>query len=227
MLEKFLKKIKHIAKKLVLYVFIAFFILPVIYIFLLNWMNPIFTPLMMQRTIQGYAYDQDWRELSEISDVLKKAVIAAEDNKYCMHSGFDYKALKSQISNALKGKRSAGASTLSMQTAKNLFLLPTRSYLRKIIEAYYTVWLELLLDKQRIFELYLNIAEFGQGVYGAASASQYYFKKDVKSLSLNEATRLVTVLPGPLYKMPKHGKKARVYRIRVTQLAPKYFSCVL
>ncbi len=160
------------------------------------------TPLMLIRAVEGHGLTQDWVPLSEISPHLQRAVIAAEDGKFCTHGGFDWEAVDTAMQRMRRGGSLHGASTISMQTAKNLFLWPNRTFFRKGAEAYITVWLETLLGKKRILELYLNVIEFGPGIYGAEAAAQHYFGVNAKDLSRTQAAQLAAVLPGPLTRRP-------------------------
>ncbi|MFT3996336.1 MAG: monofunctional biosynthetic peptidoglycan transglycosylase [Asticcacaulis sp.] len=175
------------------------------------------TFLMIQRIFEGKGYHHEWVPSSRISDNLKVAVIAAEDAKFCTHYGFDMNAIeKAQRSNA-RGKKVRGGSTISQQTAKNAFLWPQRSWVRKGVEAYYTLLIETLWPKERIMEVYLNSAEWGPGIYGAEAASQYWFGKSAADLSAAEASRLAAILPSPLkWKAAQSGKyvKRRSGKIR-------------
>lgn len=161
-----------------------------------------FTPLMLIRLTEGYGIDKDWTSLDRISPNLQRAAMASEDAKFCLHDGFDWDAVEQNMDKLQRGKKSKGASTISMQTAKNLFLWPNRSFVRKGVEAYLTVWLEFLLPKQRILEIYLNVAEWGKGVYGAEAASQHYFGVPAAKLSPRQAALLAVSLPSPLRYNP-------------------------
>jgi monofunctional biosynthetic peptidoglycan transglycosylase len=157
------------------------------------------TPLMLLRLAQGYGIDKSWRGLDRISPFLLKAVIAGEDQKFCLHRGFDGEAIEAAWERYQSGSSKLyGASTISMQTAKNVFLWPGRDWLRKGLEAYFTALIELAWGKQRIIEVYLNVVEWGPGIYGAEAASEHYFKKSAVELSPHEAVRLAAVLPDPL-----------------------------
>ncbi|AAN56718.1 monofunctional biosynthetic peptidoglycan transglycosylase [Shewanella oneidensis MR-1] len=138
-----------------------------------------------------------WRSLEQISPELQLAVIAAEDQKFAGHSGFDLDAISSAIEYNQKGKKVRGASTLSQQAAKNLFMWSSRSFIRKGIEAWFTLLMELIWDKARILEVYLNIVEFGPGIYGAEAASKHYFGKSAAKLTRYEASLLAAALPNP------------------------------
>lgn len=141
---------------------------------------------------------KDWESLSNISPNMKLAVIAAEDQLFYDHYGFDFVAIKKAIRNNEKGRRLKGGSTISQQTAKNAFLLPHRNYLRKGLEVYFTMLIELIWSKDRIVEVYLNVIEFGNGIYGVEAASQHYFKKSASRLTKDEASLLASVLPNPI-----------------------------
>lgn len=140
---------------------------------------------------------QQWVPLDKISKAMQLAVIAAEDQKFPHHYGIDLQAIEQAVNARQQGKRLRGASTLSQQTAKNLFLWPARSYIRKGLELWFTGWMELILGKQRILELYLNIVEFGPGVYGVEAAAHHYFKRPAAKLANTQAARLAAVLPNP------------------------------
>lgn len=163
---------------------------------------PPVTPLMVIRAVEGYGLSKDWQPLARISPHLQRAVIAAEDAKFCQHWGFDWDAIDNAIDRYEAGGKVLGASTISMQTAKNVFLWPGRTFLRKGIEAYLTVYLEALWPKDRILEVYLNIVELGPGLYGAEAASRRYFGKSAAALSAREAALLAAVLPDPLDRNP-------------------------
>jgi monofunctional glycosyltransferase len=160
-------------------------------------LSPPLTPLMVIRSYQGEGTDYRWVPLAEVAPTLIRAVIASEDQKFCQHGGFDRDALAEAWQAYQEGGRARGASTITMQTAKNLFLWPGRSMIRKGLEAYFTVLLELLWPKARILEAYLNVAEFGPGIYGAEAAAQRFFGKRASALTAAEAARLAAVLPNP------------------------------
>jgi monofunctional biosynthetic peptidoglycan transglycosylase len=183
------------------------------------------TPLMVLRLAQGEGLRKDWVSLDEVAPALPQAVIAAEDNRFCDHFGFDWGELEEQIDALLAGERARGASTISMQTAKNLFLWPGRDLVRKVLEAWLTPQVELLLPKRRIVEVYLNVAEFGPGIYGAEAAARAYFDKPASALSTREAALLAAVLPSPRSWSPARPTpyiqgRARTIRTRIDQLGP-------
>ncbi len=164
---------------------------------------PPFTPLMLIRGIQGmsegggFVMRKDWQPLEKISPYLVQAVIASEDQKFLSHSGFDLEAISKAYTSNRMGKKQRGASTISQQTAKNVFLWPTSSYFRKAVEVYFTLLIELVWSKERIMEVYLNVAEFGPGIYGAEQAARSYFHKPASNLTKREAAILAAVLPAP------------------------------
>jgi monofunctional biosynthetic peptidoglycan transglycosylase len=157
------------------------------------------TPLMLIRGVEGYGIAKEWRSLDQISPHLVRAVIASEDAKFCTHHGFDWDAIREAWRRYRQGTgRLRGASTISMQTAKNVFLWPGRDWPRKGLEAYFTVLIELAWGKERIIETYLNVVEWGPGIYGAEAASQFHFHKPAAALTADEAAHLAAVLPDPL-----------------------------
>lgn len=167
------------------------------------------TPLMLQRLVEQGTNGKelrlykDWVSLDEISPKLQQAVMASEDQKFDEHFGFDVEAIqKATKYNERHTKRKRGASTISQQTAKNVFLLPTRSWIRKGFEVYFTFLIEALWPKKRIMEVYLNVIEMGDGVYGAEAAAQTYFHKPASKLSASQAALIAAIIPSPLrYKL--------------------------
>ncbi|MDI1321451.1 MAG: monofunctional biosynthetic peptidoglycan transglycosylase [Algoriphagus sp.] len=167
------------------------------------------TPLMVIRLVEQ-TFDsekkirlyKDWVPMSEISRHAPQAVFAAEDQKFLTHKGFDFEAMEKAWENNKKGKRIKGASTITQQTVKNVFLWPSRSYLRKGLEAYFTVLVELLWPKERIMEVYLNVIEMGDGIYGIEAASQAYYNKPAAKLNRNQAAMIAAVLPNPIRWTP-------------------------
>lgn len=155
------------------------------------------TFLMAQRALEGEAVRYDWTPIERISPHLVRAVIGAEDSRFCRHEGFDLEAIGKALDEAERGGRLRGASTISQQTAKNAFLWNGRSWVRKGLEAGYTVLIEALWPKQRIMEMYLNIAEWGDGIFGAEAAARARFGKSAAELTPYEAALLAAVLPNP------------------------------
>lgn len=163
---------------------------------------PPVTFLMAKRALEGEGLSRRWRSLDDISPRLVEAVIAAEDSTFCRHRGFDMKAIEQALkANARAEKRGSGrirgGSTISQQTAKNVFLWPGRDWIRKGLEAGYTVLIETVWGKRRIMEVYLNVAEWGPGVYGAEAAARHWFDKGADELTPREAARLAAILPSP------------------------------
>ena len=196
----------------------VFFLTSTFLVALYGAVAPPLTPLMLIRAVLGDGLNRDWKSYDEISPHLIRAVIAAEDARFCEHAGFDWREIENAWNAFRRGRELRGASTITMQTAKNLFLWPGRSYLRKGLEAYFVVLLELALDKQRIVELYVNVAEWGPGVYGAEAAAQAYFKKPAAGLTRREAALLAAVLPNPRLWSPARPT-ASVVRKTATILA--------
>ncbi|MBV2134123.1 monofunctional biosynthetic peptidoglycan transglycosylase [Pseudomonas sp. MAP12] len=175
----------------------------VLLVLLLRWLPPPGSALMVERKVESWIDGQpidlqrDWRPWAELPDDLKVAVIAAEDQRFAEHWGFDMTAIRAALAHNERGGSLRGASTLSQQVAKNLFLWSGRSWLRKGLEAWFTVLIETLWPKQRILEVYLNSAEWGTGVFGAEAAAQHHFGKGAPYLSSQQASLLAAVLPNP------------------------------
>jgi len=186
-------------------------ILPHFLIFFYKFVNPPLTPLMVQRFSQQLFskerplnFERDYVSIDDISPNLVNAVVASEDGNFMRHKGFEIPMMKQAYRENQKGRRIRGGSTISMQTAKNAFLPHRRSMVRKAFEAYFTQWIEWIWGKKRIMEVYLNIIEFGDGIYGAEAASQHYFGHSAKELTRNEAAQLAVTLPSPLKRNPAH-----------------------
>ncbi len=183
---------------------------PAFLILVFRVIDPPVTPLMLIRLIEGHGHDHDWVPADAIAGHLADAVIAAEDNRFCEHGGVDWQAVGEAWRDWQGGERLRGASTITMQTAKNLFLWPDRGWLRKALEAWLTVQIELLWPKQRILEVYLNIAEWGPGIYGAEAAARRHFGREAATLTLGEAGLLATALPNPLGRAAGQPNSAHV-----------------
>lgn len=169
-----------------------------------RWINPPITPLMISRAISGADINKKWVPLEEISPNLVRASIASEDNNYLGHRGFDLGAIYDAIDEHNRGKRQRGASTISQQTAKNVFLWSGKSWIRKGCEVYFTFLIEHLWGKERIMEVYLNVIEMGNGVYGAEAAAQYYFGRSAAKLTQRQAALIVAAYPNPRQRDPAH-----------------------
>jgi monofunctional biosynthetic peptidoglycan transglycosylase len=181
--------------------------------------------LMVIRAIENKAagkevyFSHDWEPIENLSMNLQKAVITSEDGTFRTHNGFDFNALQKAYKNNERGRRIKGGSTISQQTAKNVFLWQGRSYFRKGLEAYFTVLIELIWGKERIMEVYLNSIEMGDGIYGAQAATQYWYRKDASSLTPMQAAGIAAILPNPRkYKATGsssyiNNRKARIVRV--------------
>ena len=199
-----LRKVFRIIFKIILW----FFILSIGSTIIFRWVPIPVTPLMIKRCVEQkmdgkpMKLQKDWVSLDEIAPSMQLAVVCSEDQNFLMHFGFDFKALKKAMVNNNKGKKLRGGSTISQQTAKNVYLWDGRNYVRKAFEVYFTLLIEVFWSKERIMEVYLNVIEFGDGIYGAEAAAQHYFKKPALKLSREEAAILATLLPSPR----KYGK---------------------
>ncbi|PZX58033.1 monofunctional biosynthetic peptidoglycan transglycosylase [Algoriphagus chordae] len=209
-----------------------FFVLSIGLTLLYRFVPVPITPLMVIRVFEQ-AFDsekevrlsKDWVPISEISKHAPQAVYASEDQKFLDHHGFDFEAMEKAWENNKKDKRVKGASTITQQTVKNVFLWQSRTYLRKGLEAYFTVLVELMWPKERIMEVYLNVIEMGDGIYGIEAASQEYFTKPAAKLSRNQAALIAAVLPNPRRWSPAKptpyiiGRQAWILR-QMNNLAP-------
>lgn len=182
---------------------ILFFVTSIVWVILARFIPVYLTPLMIIRSVEAVAAgempsnEKDWVSIDEISPNMINAVIASEDNLFMTHYGFSFNDIGKAIKHNKKGKRIRGGSTISQQTAKNVFLWPDRSYLRKGLEAYFTVLIELAWSKERIMEVYLNVIETGDGVYGVEAASQKFFNKSASKLTKSQAALIAASLPNP------------------------------
>lgn len=179
-------------------IFLWLFIFQLFYIILLKWVNPPITVTQLVSWVSGHGLKRDYVRSSSISPNAKLAVIAAEDQLFPDHSGFDWKSIKKAMKyNEKKPGRIRGASTISQQVAKNVFLWQGRSWLRKGLEVYFTFMIELIWGKKRILEMYLNVVEMGEGVFGIEMAAKKYFNKLAKNLTRQEAAMIAACLPNP------------------------------
>jgi monofunctional glycosyltransferase len=190
---------------------IATIIIPLVWVIIYRFVPIPGTFLMAQRAIEGLDTRRNPVSLRQISPNLVRSVIASEDAKFCTHSGFDWKAMRIAMKSNERGRKLRGGSTISQQTAKNVFLWPQRSYVRKGLEAGFTGLIELLWPKRRIMEAYLNVAEFGPGIFGAEAGALTHFKKHAKDLTPLEAARLAAILPSPKQYSPTRPS-ARIAR---------------
>lgn len=183
---------------------IFFFILTVLIVFAMRWINPVTSSIMIQRQVSSFLNGNfdlvkyRWVNYDDVSKYLPIAFVAAEDQNFPNHFGFDFKQIEKAIKQNKRGKRLRGASTITQQVAKNLFLWEGKSFIRKGIEAYFTILIELLWDKKRILEVHINIAELGEDIFGVGIASLIYFNKPPSKLTLSQAALLAAVLPNPI-----------------------------
>jgi len=192
--KQFLLKLWKWSKK----IFIWFFIFQLFYIILLKWVNPPITVTQLTSWISGHRLKRDYVSRKNISPQARLAVIASEDQLFPDHNGFDWKSIKKAIEyNKRKPGRIRGGSTISQQVAKNVFLWQGRSWIRKGLEAYFTFMIELVWGKKRILEVYLNVIEMGNGIFGIEAAAQTYFNKPAKQLNKQEAAMIAACLPNP------------------------------
>lgn len=202
-------------KWIIINALLALVVLSIVLVLPWRWMNPPTSAFMLQaRFLEGQVIYHRWQPLSGISRHLQRAVIAAEDQKFPVHHGFDFDSIADALNERRTRRR--GASTISQQVAKNLYLWNGHSYVRKGIEAYLTLWIETLWTKERILEVYLNIAEFGPGVYGAPAASRRYFHKSASRLTPYESALLAAVLPNP--KRMSAARPSRYVRSRAAEI---------
>ena len=201
-MKKFLKRLSGFILKLILIV--LFFTVGLVLTY--KYVNPPFTPLMIMRYFEHGARNagiqKEWKNYESISANMKLAVVAAEDQKFATHRGFDLESIQDAIEDSMDGGELRGASTISQQTAKNVFLWPGRSWMRKGTEAYFTFLIEAIWGKRRILEVYLNVIETGEGIYGVEKASEIYFGKSVKNLSAEDSALIAAVLPNPMLWSP-------------------------
>ena len=195
-------------------------VMPAMPVLLLRIVPPPASAMMLKRWIDAHAAGRDfelqyhWVSARKISASLRAAVVTSEDQRFYEHGGFDWKELRNALDQWRDGGSLRGASTISQQVAKNLFLWPGRSFLRKVFEAWFTFWIEWLWPKQRILEVYLNIAEMGDGTFGAEAAARRYFKRPAAQLNAHESALLAALLPSPLRSNPANpsqhlGKRQR------------------
>ena len=185
--------------KFIFKILLGLFLFSILIVVVYKFVPVPFTPLMAIRYFENpeEPIEHDWVPMEDISRHLQLAVIASEDQNFETHNGFDFKAIQEAMEDNRSGRKIRGASTISQQTAKNVFLWPSRTWFRKGMEAYFTFLIEMLWSKERILEVYLNSIEMGKGVYGAQAASQYWFKKDASNLGPYEAAAIAAVLPNP------------------------------
>ncbi|WP_299285877.1 monofunctional biosynthetic peptidoglycan transglycosylase [uncultured Mucilaginibacter sp.] len=195
-------------KYLLKLILIGFFGVTILWVLLLRFINPPVTLLMIERGFErkaagkNWKIDKDWVSFDDMSINIKKAAVASEDQLFLEHHGFDLRAIERAIDKNQHSNKLIGGSTISQQTAKNVFLWPGRSYIRKAFEAYFTMLIEALWSKERIMEVYLNVIEMGDGIYGIEAASETYFKRHASELNKQQSALIVGVWPNPLKWSP-------------------------
>jgi len=194
---------RRLASLFLLKIPLAFIALSLLWVLVLKWVPVTVTPLMVQRSIEfrkddSFKTKKDWKPLEKISVELPRAVIASEDNRFLDHKGFDWVEIENALEEHKEGRRTRGASTISQQTAKNVFLIPSRTLVRKAFEAWFTVLIEAIWGKERIMEVYLNVAEMGKGIYGAEAAAMEFYGHGADQLTRRESCLIAACLPNPL-----------------------------
>lgn len=204
---------------------VAFYSLVTLSLLLLRWVNPLTTAVQTERRLESLMHRTPYRKvylflpIEQISPSLQHAVVAAEDARFFQHHGFDWTQVQSAVEDDLDGGKSRGASTITQQLVKNLFLSTGRSFVRKGIEFTIVPIAELLLSKKRILELYLNVIEWGSGVYGAEASAQHYYHVPARRISRDQAVALASILPSPLHRRPGHlTEYDRVISQRMAQM---------
>jgi monofunctional biosynthetic peptidoglycan transglycosylase len=213
---------------------LGIFLSSLFWVMSLRFVPVYFTPLMFIRSVEQVFNDQEfrmkktWVPIEDISFNLQKSVISSEDPKFLEHDGFDFEAIMKAYEANKHRKVKMGGSTISQQTAKNVFLYPSRTYFRKALEAYFTVLIEFFWDKNRILEVYLNVIELGPGIYGAEAASEHYFKMKAKNLSMPQSQILAAILPNPRKWNPVKPtnyviKRKNFVSRNLRNIGPQYF----
>ncbi|MCJ8208716.1 monofunctional biosynthetic peptidoglycan transglycosylase [Mucilaginibacter sp. RS28] len=203
-----MKGITRLLLRILKLLVIAFFGISILWVLLYKVVNPPLTWLMLTRGFERKADGKDWKidkhwvDFDSIADPMKRAAVAAEDQKFLNHFGFDFKAMEAAIDKNQHSHKLMGGSTISQQTAKNVFLWPGRSYVRKAFEAYFTMLIELFWSKKRIMEVYLNVIEMGDGIYGVEAAAQEYYHVHASQLNKYQAAAIASIFPNPLHWSP-------------------------
>lgn len=192
------------------HVFLWFLFVSVLWVLAYRFINPPITLLMVLRNIERKAdgkaikLEKHWVDFEDMSNNMKRAAVSAEDQLFLKHVGFDVKAIEKAFATNKKGRKIKGGSTISQQTAKNVFLWPGRSWVRKGFEAYFTLLIEMMWSKERILEVYLNVIEMGNGIYGAEAAARAYYGKSCTSLSRSQAALIAACFPNPRKWTPRN-----------------------
>ncbi|RUM24785.1 monofunctional biosynthetic peptidoglycan transglycosylase [Rhizobium vallis] len=221
---------RRVLKRIVLAV-LGLLILPyaLIFFYVLPFIHPVST-LMLRDLVLLRGYDRRWVSLDEIAPVLVQSVMMSEDGQYCFHGGVDWAEMRMLVEDTLRGQATRGGSTIPMQTAKNLFLWNSRSFVRKALELPLAVSTDFVLSKRRLMEIYLNIAEWGPGIYGVEAAAQYHFKVPASKLTRRQASLLAVSLPNPFDRNAgKPGRRLRTLASvieRRAQGSGDYIKCI-
>ncbi len=218
-------------RKVLLYLTLGPLLLVLLHLLIFRFVSVPVTPLMLIRAVQGEDLQHEWVPIEEMSPLIVRYVIAGEDQRFCMHQGVDYEAVRRVVEEVRDGQRMRGASTISMQTTKNLYLWPSRSFIRKGLEFGLVHLLELFWSKERIMEVYLNIVELGPGIYGVESAAQHHFGRSSKRLRSAQAAALVAILPAPrawspTNPTPRLGAKVQIIRRIARSMKDEQTECV-
>ena len=213
--RRFLRRVLSFCLKIILFLFL----LTIVQVALIKYINPPFTAYIAWKWVQEKVTsesfvvpDMQWRDLKDISPFLIRAVLASEDQRFMTHNGFDFIEMNQAVQDLISAKRLRGASTITMQAARTIFLWPGRSWVRKIIEAYYTVLIELFWSKNRILEIYLNYVDWGTSIMGAEAASQKYFHETSAAISASQASLLAAILPSPHAWSPLNPNRTVIER---------------
>jgi len=203
----------------------AFYVVVVLGLLLLRWVNPITTAVQIERRFESFVHQKTYHKIyvfvpiGQISPAFQHAVVAAEDARFFQHHGFDWKQVQNAVEDDLERGKSRGASTITQQLVKNLFLTTNRSFIRKGVEFTIVPITELLLSKKRILELYLNVIEWGSGVYGAEASAQHYYHVPARRITRDQAVELASILPAPLRRRPGHlSEYDRIISERMAQM---------
>ena len=214
--------LKRTLKIIFLYIPLSLLIISLLWVMLYKFVPVKWTPLMIKRTIEnidqkGYMNQQIWVDIQDVSPVMVRAIIASEDSRFMEHRGIDFLELKKmKTDHEVRGKKIRGCSTISQQVAKNCFTFCGRTFWRKGFEAYYTILIELLWGKERIMEVYLNVAETGKGLFGVEAAAMKYFNMHSSNLNTHQAVSIACVLPNPLVRNPKTVSQKNRSKYNVT-----------
>lgn len=210
---------------------LALFLLPYVLVPLYVVVDPPVSTMMLWNALGGAGIDKQWRALDAISPHLVRAVMTAEDARFCSHRGLDMIEINAALDRAGRGARLRGASTISMQTVKNLFLWSGRAWLRKGLEVPLALWADLVLGKKRVMEIYLNVAEWGEGIYGAEAAAEFYFALSAADLGPGQSAQLAAILPAPTSRdAARPGPRTAEAARRIARRAAgsgAYVACVL